>query len=269
MARRVADAEQDRTVERLREREGLVAPLPPVDGVVGVLQQVRAGRVGESVGHVSTLPATRYPREARRDGPTVGETGPMTLVATTFSTGWASGVNAYLVVLVLGLADRLGGFEQVPDQLARRDVLVAAGVLFTLELVVDKVPYLDSTWDVVSTVLRPTVGAALGVLLAGDAGADEAVHGTISGLSALLSHLVKAGTRLAVNASPEPFTNIGVSVGEDVTVVGVVALLLANPVLAFTLTLVLLVVGVVTLLLLARLVRRGRARWRQARPRPT
>jgi hypothetical protein len=190
------------------------------------------------------------------------------LVATSFSTGWASGVNAYLVVLALGLADRLGGFEQIPDQLARRDVLVAAGILFTVELVVDKVPYLDSTWDVVSTVLRPTVGAALGVLLASDAGADETLHGAISGVGALLSHLVKAGTRLAVNASPEPLTNIGVSVGEDVTVLGVVALLLANPVLALALTGTLLVVGVAVLLLLARLVRRGRARWRRRRSGP-
>lgn len=193
----------------------------------------------------------------------------MNLVAIAFSTGWASGVNAYLVVLTLGLADRLGGFEQIPDQLARRDVLVAAGLLFAIELVVDKIPYLDSTWDVVSTVLRPAVGAALGVLVAGDAGASEAVYGTISGGSALASHLVKAGTRLAVNASPEPFTNIGVSVGEDVTVLGVVALLLANPWLAFTLTAVLLVAGIAMLVLLARLVRRGRARWRRRRSGPS
>ena len=71
------------------------------------------------------------------------------------SSGWASGVNAYLLVLVLGLADRIAGLTQVPDVLGRTDVLVIAGVLYAVEFVADKVPYLDSTWDAVSTAIRP------------------------------------------------------------------------------------------------------------------
>jgi hypothetical protein len=94
-------------------------------------------------------------------------------LALAFSSGWASGVNAYLVVLVLGIADRVGDVEQVPDVLGRWDVLAVAGFLFAMEFVADKIPYIDSTWDAVSTAIRPTVGAVIGVLLAGDASTLE------------------------------------------------------------------------------------------------
>ena len=88
-----------------------------------------------------------------------------------------------------------------------------------MEFVADKIPYIDSTWDAISTAIRPTVGAVIGVLLAGDATSlDQAVLGVVGGGTALLSHLVKAGSRLAINSSPEPVTNIGASLAEDVTV---------------------------------------------------
>ena len=86
-----------------------------------------------------------------------------------FSSGWASGVNAYLVVLVLGIADRVGGFDEIPDVLGRWDVLTIAGFLYAMEFVADKIPYVDSTWDVDLDAIRPTAGAVIGVLLAGDA----------------------------------------------------------------------------------------------------
>ncbi|HMU37093.1 MAG TPA: DUF4126 domain-containing protein, partial [Marmoricola sp.] len=73
------------------------------------------------------------------------------LIPLVFSSGWASGVNAYLVVLVLGLADRFGDFAEIPDILARTDVLIGAGLLYVMEFVADKVPYLDSAWDTIST----------------------------------------------------------------------------------------------------------------------
>jgi len=73
-----------------------------------------------------------------------------------FSSGWASGLNAYLVVLVLGISDRLGDVTQIPDALARWDVLAAAGFLYAMEFVADKIPYIDSTWDAISTAIRPT-----------------------------------------------------------------------------------------------------------------
>ena len=142
-----------------------------------------------------------------------------------FSSGWASGVNAYLVVLGLGLYGRVFNADGVPDVLTRTDVLVAAAVMYAIEFVTDKIPYVDSVWDTISTAIRPTVGAVIGVLLAGDASSlEQATMGVVGGGSALASHLVKAGIRLAVNGSPEPVSNATVSVGEDITVAGVVTL---------------------------------------------
>src|SRR5918995_3772369 len=106
----------------------------------------------------------------------------MDALALTFSSGWASGVNAYLVVLVLGIADRVGDLEQVPDALGRWEVLAVAAVMYAMEFVADKIPYVDSTWDVISTAIRPTVGAVIGVLLAGEADSlNEAVLGVVGG----------------------------------------------------------------------------------------
>jgi hypothetical protein len=190
------------------------------------------------------------------------------LVPMVFSSGWASGVNAYLVVLVLGIADRLGEFASIPDTLGRTDVLVAAAGLYALEFVLDKIPYLDSSWDVVSTVTRPAIGTAIALLVSGDAGSvEQAAYGALGGGTALASHLVKAGGRLAINASPEPFTNVAASLGEDVAVVGVVLLAIQHPWLALGVAAVLLVVGAYVVYHLLRLVRRGWRRWK-GRPAP-
>jgi hypothetical protein len=184
-------------------------------------------------------------------------------LSLAFSSGWASGVNAYLVVLVLGIADRVGGFAEIPDVLGRWDVLAVATFMYAMEFVADKIPYVDSTWDAVSTAIRPTVGAVIGVLLAGDADTlEQAVSGAVGGTTALASHVVKAGTRLAINTSPEPFTNIGVSLAEDVAVLGVVWFAVEHPRAAAAIAAVLLVIGLVGLYLVARLVRRGWRRWR-------
>ena len=187
----------------------------------------------------------------------------MSLVPLVFSSGWASGVNAYLVVLVLGLSDRFGDVEQIPDQLARTDVLVAAGILFALEFVTDKVPYLDSTWDAISTVLRPTVAAAIALLVSGDATTiEQAAYAVLGGGTALASHSVKAGSRLAINASPEPFSNIAASLAEDGLVLAVVLLVIEHPWIAFAVTVVLLVTGLGLLVWLMRRIRRGWSRWK-------
>lgn len=186
-----------------------------------------------------------------------------------FSSGWASGVNAYLVVLVLGIADRVGGLSQVPDVLGRWDVLTVAFFLYAMEFVADKIPYLDSTWDVVSTAIRPTVGAVIGVLIAGDADTlGQAVAGVVGGGTALLSHAVKAGSRLAINASPEPVTNVTASVVEDFAVLGVVWFAIENPRAAAAIAAVLLAGGLVMLYLLGRLIRRGWRRWKKREPLP-
>jgi len=183
-----------------------------------------------------------------------------------FSSGWASGVNAYLVVLVLGISDRLGDVAEIPDVLGRWDVLAIAGFLYAMEFVADKIPYVDSGWDVISTAIRPTVGAVIGVLIAGDADSlDQAVSGVVGGGTALLSHLVKAGGRLAINASPEPVTNITASIAEDVTVLALVWFAIENPRAAAAVAGVLLALGLVMLYLVAKLVRRGWRQWRARR----
>jgi len=190
-------------------------------------------------------------------------------LALTFSSGWASGVNAYLVVLVLGIADRVGGYEDIPDALARWDILVIAGVMYAMEFVADKIPYVDSTWDVISTLIRPTAGAVIGALLAGnvpeDTRLDQVVLASVGGTTALVSHLTKSGIRLAINTSPEPVTNIGVSILEDFAVLAVVAFAIQNPRAAAGIAAVLLAVGLMLLFLVAKLVRRGWRRWKARR----
>lgn len=179
-----------------------------------------------------------------------------------FTSGWASGINAYAVVLVMGLLGRFGGVDAVPQALERTDVLAVAAVLFLVETVADKIPYVDSAWDTVHTIVRPAVGATLGYLLGHEsADLDAAFGAAAGGLSALASHAVKAGLRAAVNTSPEPASNVAVSTAEDVTVAGVVSLAALNPWVAAGVAATLLVLGVVLVLLLLRRIRRFKRRY--------
>ncbi|MFJ8886219.1 DUF4126 domain-containing protein [Streptomyces sp. NPDC102402] len=181
----------------------------------------------------------------------------MSVLPLVFTSGWASGINAYAVVLLLGLFGAAGLTDEVPGSLQRTDVLVAAGVLFLLEAVADKIPYVDSAWDAAHTVVRPVSGAVVAALLAGGSGSlPELAAGAVGGSTALLSHLVKAGTRMAVNTSPEPFSNIGVSLAEDLGVAGIVTLAVFNPVASAVVAGVLLVLGLVVLAFMASRIRR-------------
>jgi hypothetical protein len=136
-----------------------------------------------------------------------------------------------------------------------------------MEFIADKIPYIDSSWDAISTAIRPTAGAVIGVLLAGDASTlDQAVLGVVGGGTALLSHLVKAGGRLAINSSPEPVTNIGASLAEDVAVFGVVAFAINNPETAAAIAGVLLIIGLITLFFIGKLIRRGWRKWKKKDP---
>ena len=190
----------------------------------------------------------------------------MDLLPLVFTAGWASGINAYAVVLVMGLFGRFAGVDAVPVGLTHTDVLVAAAAMYAIEFVTDKIPYVDSGWDVISTAIRPTVGAIIGLLVAGDASnLHQALYAVAGGGSALASHLVKAGLRLAVNASPEPVTNVTVSLGEDVTVAGVITLALWHPLIALGVAAALFVAGVILVVALLRWVRRGLRRWEARR----
>ena len=187
----------------------------------------------------------------------------MGALAFVFSSGWASGLNCYLVVLVLGIADRVHDTTQVPNVLQRWDVLAAAAFMFAMEFVADKIPYIDSTWDAISTAIRPTVGAVVGILIAGQADSlNGAVAAAVGGGTALASHAVKAGTRLAINTSPEPLSNVAASVSEDVAVLGVVWFAIQHPRAAAAVAALLLAGGLILLYALAKLVRRGWRRWK-------
>ena len=195
------------------------------------------------------------------------------LVATT---GWASGLNGYLVVLLLGLGGRYLSVDGIPASMTDGRVLVAAAVLTLAHVVADKVPYVDSVWDAVHTFIRPVIGGSLGVLLAGPAESLESVGAAgVGGGLALAAHAVKATTRLAVNTSPETFSNVLVSSAEDLAVSGVVALAMTWPWVAAGIALTLLAVGATIAFLLWRATRRfaGRARdritaVRERRPAP-
>lgn len=183
-----------------------------------------------------------------------------------FTSGWASGINAYAVVFLLGLFGATGVSDEVPDALQRTDVLVAAGVLFVLEAVADKVPFVDSFWDAVHTIVRPVSGTVVGALLAGQDGSlSQLAAGALGGGTALVSHLVKAGTRLAINTSPEPASNIVVSLLEDLGVAAVVTFAIFHPVLAACIAGTLLLLGVILVFLLVRRIRRFFRRRRERR----
>lgn len=185
------------------------------------------------------------------------------LLPFVFTSGWASGVNAYATVLLLGLLGRFAGVDAVPAGLERTDVLVVAALLYAAEFVTDKIPYVDSTWDAVHTAIRPTVGAVIALLAAGETDSLEtAVLTATGGVTALLSHLVKAGLRIAVNTSPEPASNIVVSAGEDFSVAAVIALVVAAPWVAAAVALVLLLTGGTLVWLLAGRIRRALRRRR-------
>ncbi len=189
-----------------------------------------------------------------------------TLLPLVFTSGWASGVNAYATVLLLGLIGRFGSLDAVPAGLQRTDVLVAAAILYVVEFVADKIPYVDSTWDAVHTAIRPTIGTVIGLLAGGDATSlDQAVLAATGGVTALASHLVKSGLRLAVNTSPEPASNIGVSLLEDFSVAGIIAVAVAAPWVAAAIAAVLLAVGITLVIVLASRIRRARERWRARR----
>ncbi|MDO4785293.1 MAG: DUF4126 domain-containing protein [Propionibacteriaceae bacterium] len=191
----------------------------------------------------------------------------MDLLPVVFASGWASGVNAYATAFVLGVCGRFIGIPGVPDALHRNDVLIALGVLALIEFVADKIPYIDSIWDAIGTVIRPIAGATLGALFAGASGDLWTVTlASVGGLSALMSHLVKASLRLAINTSPEPASNIMASAAEDALVTVVAALALLAPALAATIALLLLVLGLAAAWFAwTRIVRGWRAfrRWRE------
>jgi hypothetical protein len=175
--------------------------------------------------------------------------------ATLIAAGWCSGLNAYLTVLILGVAGRFG-WADTPAALHRPWVLALAAVMFAVEFVVDKVPVLDSAWDVVHTAVRPAVAAAIGASMAGVHLGQPEASLLAAGL-ALTGHATKATTRLAINLSPEPLTNIVASASEDGLVATLVVLALAAPEVAAVLTVAALVIGLIVAFVLLKVAVKG------------
>lgn len=158
------------------------------------------------------------------------------LIAFAAVLGFASGIRLYAVILIVGLIG-YAGWVDLPSGLRILQhpfVLIAASVMFLVEFVADKIPGVDSAWDAVQTFIRIPAGAALAAGVFG--GLDSAVWTTVAailgGSLAATSHFTKAGTRAAANASPEPFSNVALSLAEDVAVGGLLWLVVTYPLIA-------------------------------------
>jgi hypothetical protein len=144
-------------------------------------------------------------------------------IALTLGVGWASGINLYAAMLTLGLLGATGSIHLPPglDILSNPLVLGAAGLMYVIEFFMDKVPGVDTAWDTLHTFIRIPAGAILAAGAVGHVGAAaELAAGIVGGSLAAGSHAAKAGSRVLINTSPEPFSNWVASIGEDVAVIG-------------------------------------------------
>jgi len=180
------------------------------------------------------------------------------LMAIAAGLGWASGLRIYLVIFLTGLAGFLGWVD-LPAGLKLLQhplMLGASGLMLCVEFFADKIPGIDSLWDVLHTVVRIPAGAALAAAVFGtDHATAAALAGVLGGVLAATSHAAKATTRAAVNTSPEPFSNIGLSLLGDGAVPVMLWLSWASPLWFFALLAVALVVMVVLIWLLAKFLR--------------
>ena len=154
-------------------------------------------------------------------------------IAVALGAGWASGLNTYAAVLVLGLAERLGLVALPHDLqvLASPWVLGVAAILFALNFFADKIPYIDSVNDILQTFVRIPAGALLAFGAADSLGPQAAtIAALLGGTLAAGTHVAKTGTRALINTSPEPFSNIAASFTEDIGVIGGLALAIAHPI---------------------------------------
>jgi len=199
--------------------------------------------------------------------------GTIEALSLAMGTAWTSGINLYATVAALGIASRAEMIQLPPDLqvLGHPAVIAVASVMYLIEFFADKVPYVDSGWDVLHTFIRVPAGAILAARSMGDMNpALELVAILAGGSIALAAHGTKAATRLAINASPEPFSNWIASVTEDIAVFGSIWLMFNHPVV-----MILLVLGFFALLVwvvpkIFRLAKRGfqvlRDKMRGAKP---
>lgn len=164
----------------------------------------------------------------------------LNLLAVALGLAALAGINLYLTVFATGLAIHfhwitLGPAYQSLEVLGNPWIMTIAGALYFLEFLADKIPWVDSIWDAVHTLIRPIGGALLAIQVLGHPSpALTVIIALLAGGTSLVSHTAKTATRLATNTSPEPFSNIALSLGEDLAVFGGLALIHYNPVLALS-----------------------------------
>jgi len=187
----------------------------------------------------------------------------LSTLGRTLGFSFAAGINLYATVAILGLASRYGWVSLPPQfQAFNNDwVIGAAVVMYLIEFFADKIPYVDTVWDVLHTAIRPVGGALIAVTTLGEASPTvEALIALLGGTVAAGSHLTKTSTRATANTSPEPFSNWILSIGEDLFVVGLGYLALKHPIAALVVTAILLVLIVMFAAIIIRTVRRWFAR---------
>ena len=190
------------------------------------------------------------------------------LLALTLGVGWASGINLYATVFALGLAGTTG-YVELHDQLDAIQnpwVIGAAGLMYLVEFIADKIPAVDTVWDAIHTFIRVPAGALMAFGATGDHGlALEMTGGLAGGVMALNSHATKMGSRTAINTSPEPFSNSAASITEDISVVGGLWLALNHPWLFLGLLVLFVVLSIFLLRMiwssLKAAIRKVRSRW--------
>ena len=153
-------------------------------------------------------------------------------ISLNLGLSWASGINLYAAILVMGVSHNAGFVELPPgiDYLSNPLVLLVAGAMYVVEFFADKIPFVDTAWDAMHTFIRIPAAAFMAYGAAEAMGPEmQVVLALIGGGFGTLSHATKAGSRVVINASPEPFSNIGVSTLEDVAVFGGLWLAVAHP----------------------------------------
>jgi uncharacterized protein DUF4126 len=183
-----------------------------------------------------------------------------TLIGRTLGFSFIAGINLYATVAILGLATRFGWVD-LPPQYRVFDnnwIIATAVVLYLVEFVADKIPWVDSVWDAIHTVIRPAGGALIAVASIGHAQPWVQAVAAIAGAAlATSTHVAKAGTRAAANTSPEPFSNWALSFAEDGFVLGLGVLALTHPIAAGVVVIVALAAIVLALRRLIRAIRRS------------
>ena len=143
-------------------------------------------------------------------------------IALSMGVAWASGINLYAAILVLGIMGSTGYIALPPDLMVLTDplIIIAAGVMYIVEFFADKIPGVDNGWDTVHTFIRIPLGALLAAAAVGEVNPSVTISAALLGGTMTAStHATKAGSRMLINASPEPFTNWFTSLGEDVAVI--------------------------------------------------